>query len=242
MGPLTTFNPKAAIPEPARRFRSGSFDFKNAIQLDGINDTAFTNAFAVQPIVDFSISTWFRPVSFAVARGFLSTNRGVNTNMVSYYTGGLANSNLVVRINDSTGVQIQDTVTLSLLINTWYHLVSRGNFITKMVETFLDGTLIDIRSVPNWFGNYGGFGVDRSIPSASLWQGQRDETVFWKRAILDNEVDTYYNRGIGSNAYNITDLAGYWRFDETGSPATAADSSGNGNNMSLLNGPTFVPH
>jgi hypothetical protein len=58
------------------------------------------------------------------------------------------------------------------------------------------------------------------------------------RALTYNEIVAYQTGGRVLGA-STTGLVGYWNFDE-GSGTTAADSSGNGNNGTLTNGPTWT--
>jgi chitodextrinase len=58
------------------------------------------------------------------------------------------------------------------------------------------------------------------------------------RALTYQELLDYFHQPQVLGA-STTGLVGYWNFDE-GSGATAADSSGNGNNGTLMNGPTWT--
>ena len=56
---------------------------------------------------------------------------------------------------------------------------------------------------------------------------------------VTDRVSTHYNKGIPINHSGEADLQGYWKFDENGG-LTAADSSGNGNDGTLDNDPTWI--
>ena len=75
--------------------------------------------------------------------------------------------------------------------------------------------------------------------------GNWTDVAAFNTAIDADAVLTMYNNGtptlLTSNSGNYdysNNLIGYWKLDET-SGTTFADSSGNGNNMTLYNGPTF---
>ena len=241
MGPLTTFNPKAAIPEPVRRNRGGSFNFENAVQLDGVNDQVDATGFIGQPITDFAFSFWFNTSSTAGNRGLFGLNGAATSNNVRLR---ISAGFLTLRIWDTFGTTIIDSPSIiGLTANTWYHMVVVGNFTSKIVTLYLDSSSIIAVSVPNWFSNYGTITFSQSGGGASsTYLGKIDEATFWERTINQVEINRYYNLGIGSDSYDLTSIGAWWRLNETGSPATSADSSGNGNDLTLTNGPTFVAH
>ncbi len=71
---------------------------------------------------------------------------------------------------------------------------------------------------------------------SNLLTGSVDDVRVYSRALSAAEISTLYNYHISPPSGG---LAGWWKFDENGGTA-AADSSGNGNTGTLVNGPVFT--
>jgi len=71
--------------------------------------------------------------------------------------------------------------------------------------------------------------------------GLIDEVAIFNRALSAEEIKQHYKSGIGGGGGVVlpSGLAGYWEFDE-GTGSIAADSSGNKNDGTLINGPTWT--
>jgi hypothetical protein len=236
---IATLNPKAAIPEPFRRNRGGAFNFQNAMLMDGVNDECFTNALNGVPFTDFCYSFWFKR-NPALTGVIVSTNGLSNANNLRIGLTALAYD---LFLQNSAGGNMTSVPTFGFNSIDWQHIVFQGDFANKRIEAWINGTRVfSITTVGlTWFTSFGRLDFG-SAAGAAKSGGTFDEAALFYRFLSDREILTIYNNGIGSNSFSLDALQAYWKFNETGSPATAADSSGNGNNLTLLNGPTFVPH
>ncbi|NJO64376.1 MAG: hypothetical protein HC836_41270, partial [Richelia sp. RM2_1_2] len=63
----------------------------------------------------------------------------------------------------------------------------------------------------------------------------------YDRPLDEYEVKVLWGAGYGTRFVPANGLLARWSFDET-SGTTAFDSSGNGRNLTLVNGPIFVDH
>jgi len=71
------------------------------------------------------------------------------------------------------------------------------------------------------------------------FQGAIDEVRIYNKALTTADIQTLYQQTATSSSTNVPGLVAYWNFDE-GSGTIAADSSGNGNNGTLVNGPSWT--
>lgn len=231
-----------AFRRPARRTRTPlpGFSFGNALQFDGINDRAEVNVGAGEGLLppigrNGSFAAWVYPTKTAsngffvwgdtLARLAFATNNGnvffwdVNgTLLVTTVTPTLAAwQHLVVTWAD-TGTVVVSNVYVNAVFCTGISSVAWPTAATKFV-----------------LGNNTVTGGNRPFG------GRMDEVTLYDRALSVREVQTLYGAGIGPSYQPTQGLLGRWAFDETGG-TTAPDSSGNGRHLTLVNGPTFVPH
>ena len=71
-----------------------------------------------------------------------------------------------------------------------------------------------------------------------------DLVAVFGKALSDAEMVALYGGGdptTAGDASEISDLVGYWKFEE-GTGSTAADSSDEGNDATLNNSPTWTSH
>ncbi|MEK7786755.1 MAG: Ig-like domain-containing protein, partial [Chloroflexota bacterium] len=118
----------------------------------------------------------------------------------------------------------------------WYHFagVYDGTNATIYVNGVAKGTVVNAGTLattdpnPVWFGRNSG-GTDS-------FAGMLDEVRIWNVARTAAELQAAMNTPLtGAEA----GLAGYWRLDE-GAGLTAVDRTTNGNDGSLVNGPTWA--
>jgi hypothetical protein len=110
----------------------------------------------------------------------------------------------------------------------WHHVV--GVYSRPNQYLYVDGTLKAQESINYSVFNSLDINMGR-VFNAGYLNGDVDEAKIYNRALSAEEVRQEYE--------GVTNLVGYWKFDE-GNGTTAYDSSGNGNNGTLVNGPTWV--
>ena len=169
-------------------------------------------------------------------------------------TAGTTQSWLVFRSDGSVGAnqggmafqlrQSNNTVqtvyggTQSFTANVWYHVACTAD--GSNLRLYLNGTL-DAAAV-----TYNGTIANDATTNIQLGRLRQEDTLY----CLDGKLDDCFIVASALSGAQITALAagtldpatlspaGLWRFEE-GSGTTAADSSGNGNTGTLVNGPTW---
>lgn len=118
----------------------------------------------------------------------------------------------------------------------WHHnsLTNNGN----QIKLYIDGLFDSSKNLSlAWTGSNAPFIIGSTIlnPGQYPLNGQLDEVRFWNKTLTQEEIQ--------ANIYNEIEpqegLVGYWKFNE-GSGGIAHDSSGNGNDGILINGPTWT--
>jgi hypothetical protein len=117
----------------------------------------------------------------------------------------------------------------------WTHIAGTwdGDNPTETIKFYVNGVLASTAASG---GRLGDPAYDRpaSFGGETIYgryfNGTIDEVKIYDRALSAGEVWDEYSRATP---------VGYWKFDE-GTGATAYDNSGNGNNGTLINGPTWV--
>ena len=206
---------------------------------------------------DFTWAMWINSSSFASGNNYV-IDHGANGGLIQYYSNYLSYYNSTAgRLNSS-----------QLNLNTWYHaVVLRRSGTTyfyingKLVNSFVDSKDYPAQSVT--IGNYGGggYGWNGLIDEVKIYNyaltdseiqldyNQGKSLVLGSKGTESNGVtpsnsasraycppgNTEGNCGVGLNPAPV----GEWKMDE-GTSTTANDTSGNGSNGTLTNGPTWA--
>ncbi len=147
---------------------------------------------------------------------------------------------LGVSIND-----IQSLYTWAKDPDVWYHVCATfdGSLSeSERVKFYVDGDPIgtmsnnqsSISSSANEEFAIGTRNITREeSDSRRYFDGQIDDVRVWTRVLSDSEIQAMY-ADPSNPSLNGASLGGWWKFDDD-----ATDSSGNGNNLSGINSPTF---
>jgi hypothetical protein len=213
-----------------------------ALQFDGVDDYVMTANVATQPDT-YTIMLFFKTAS---------TNGGVLIGANENQDGSGGKGDRRIYINSSgqvyfgvysSGVQ---TVNSSASFNDgrWHHVAAQQS--SGGMKLFIDGNLVGSNAVTNddiTFSKYWIFGYTSmigdwpSLPSNFHFGGTIDEVSIWNVALSESQIQSYmHGPPIGMESGVLYS----WHFDE-GTGVTTRDASGNGNNGTLVNGPTWVP-
>jgi len=138
--------------------------------------------------------------------------------------------------------------------STWYHVAGTLNNSSKEYTLYVNGTpLSNVRNLAGVATSTGTQGLSGDNPhplvfgqrkwvsnavcsgpaGADYLDGKIDDIRLWNRELSSGDISSLYsNPGEFSNG---TDMKGWWKFDND-----ATDSSGEGNNLTGVNGPTFT--
>ena len=106
------------------------------------------------------------------------------------------------------------------------------------VSTYANGTLVDVYNGSGPIGDAHAtldelrIGGRSNDPAGKYFDGRIDDVRVWSTARTQVQIQTMMDQTLTGGE---TGLTGYWKFDE-GSGTTVADSTGNGNNGTLIDG------
>lgn len=158
--------------------------------------------------------------------------------VAGWWTG----SSFVHILSNDEGLNNGIPVGSGVVDGNWHHVAMTWKMNTENgFRSYLDGNLVAQRTssnspIPN---------MSTNVFMGSLWNageftnGIIDEVRIWGLALGQDTLKAWMNRRITSAHPAYAHLTGYWRFDE-GTGTTAGDSSGNGHDGTLENGPSWV--
>ena len=227
----------------------GATPFTNtySVDFDGTDDkmqagdsTTIANASV------FSISAWAR---FHVS-GFIFLASGT-TNQNRIYME-LYSTKVGVVVKNGAGGAARWTTSLSA--NTWYHIACTVDSGTS--KLFVDGvyraTNTSIATLSATAGDDLSIGTDNGNGmSAFAFDGNVDEVSLFSSALSDGgslsigdtaggDIATLYNSGVPGDISSLSPTS-WWRMGDNdgGTGTTITDQGSEGNNGTLVNGPTF---
>jgi DUF1680 family protein len=215
-------------PPPPVSWVTGKFG--NAVQLSGTGEYAELPAGIVSALTDFTVAAWVNPKQIITWSRIFDFGTGTGTYMFltvdagsgprfSITTGGYSAEQQINATSELTAGQwVHVAVTLSGNTGTLY--VNGTAVATNAAMTLNPSSLGDTTN--NWIGR-SQFG-DPDLPAMV------DEFQIYNRALSQSEVQSLLTSAGGSaGGGNVA----WYRFDET-SGNTAADSSGNGKNATVV--------
>jgi len=118
----------------------------------------------------------------------------------------------------------------------WHYFVGTYDSLTNVKNLYVDGILRDTTNPSGLLRlDTGPINIGhRECCSGYYFSGLIDEVRIYNRALAEDEAFQHY-QGVYQDE---SGLVGHWKFDDEGT--VALDSSGNGNNGTLVNGPTWV--
>jgi hypothetical protein len=228
-----------------------------AINLSGSNQyVSFPTGF-VSGLNDFSIATWVRLDSISDWSRVFDFGSGESVNMFLTPQNGSTGAVRFAITTSGNGNEQQITGSSALPTGAWTHVAvtKSGNTGTLYVNGSVVGTNNSMSLSPSSLGNTSQNWIGRSQYSADPYlDGQVDDFRIYNRALSSSEVSALASGGATPTPTNTpvgptntptntpTPSQGpmvWYEFNQS-SGTTASDSSGNGQNATLVNGPTWV--
>jgi hypothetical protein len=181
-------------------------------QIEGVNNS-------------WSIGGWFKLTSGASRIMFIydADNIGNTDDLYMYWNGSY------VRYQIGGGQAEKTSSITNLSDGSWHHILMIKDGANTLV--YEDGTLKDnVAFSGSNFTSSHTFRVGDKC-NINSWYGSIDDFRIYNRALSPKEVSDLYNYAPGP--------VGYWNLDDA-TGTTAKDLSGNGNNGTLTNGPTWT--
>lgn len=209
---------------------------------DGTNDeVTVADAGALRPGTgDFSLSLWVNPDTISGLKVLAGKTSGQTAGTsLGWWLAQTAANKFAFTVSKS-GDSSTATSTTTLSAGNWYHIVCvRSSGAPKI---YVDGTLEDTGTTPSVISIDGTdtlyFGSENSN---SHFDGELFGAALYNDALSADEVTYLYNFGLkgGGTDPTFVSAVGQWLMDEQ-SGTTAYDSSGNGRDGTLTNGPTHT--
>ena len=202
-----------------------------SLTFNGMNSFVRTNP-AGKVSAPFTVSAWVKPsISFASVSSTGNWQGAISTRIPNDFGFDMQVYTDKLHADIGTGstwVATSADASVSLPSTSWSHVTYvvslTGYTIYVNGSQVGSGTLYGTSLL--WDLSHGVyFGV---VGDGGYYSGGLDDIKIYNRALASTEVFDEFNS-----------LVGYWKFDET-TGATAADSSNNANNATLVNGPTWV--
>ncbi len=185
---------------------------------------------------DFTVEGWVYVRSYNKWSRLFEFADGPNTNDVFLALSGDVSGNPVMGIYTNNNGTPSFTANAQLPTNQWVHLACTMSNTTGTI--YINGTNVGsatLNIAPNVLrtNNY----IGRSAYSSDAYPNALfDEVRIWNVARTPVQIQSNMRHTLTGTEPN---LVGYWRFDD-GSGANSVDATGNGNDATLINGPTWV--
>jgi len=222
-----------------------------ALRFDGTDDyVRIPNSASLNPTTTVTVELWVKPASAASASDYRTVagkeiqsvgDRGgyaiiVNTDQTGigfYFTRDIGGGCAVPNLGGDEFYSVSPEV--------WHHIVGTYDRTQNLMLLYHNGSLaaslgpctaaVGTTTKPFYIGA----DPENNSAGTAEFQGVIDKVRIYNRTLSASEMQAHYN-GIFSDE---TGLIGLWHFDE-GTGTSTADTSGNGNNGTLFNGPQWV--
>jgi hypothetical protein len=202
-----------------------------AVRFDGTNDYVQVDSGNSPNLVNqsFSIELWAR-----------RTRAAVNDFLLNLGTASTVNNRLHI------GFRANNQMTFAFYSNDlnvdagaedllWHHWAFTFDSATKVRKMYRDGVLVGQDVATANFVGTGPLQIGQYI--GLYFRGPIDEVRVWKGAVLSPAtVQNWMFQEVNNAHPNFAALDGYWKFNESAG-SVATDSSGQGRNGNLFNGP-----
>lgn len=191
---------------------------------------------------DLTIETWIRfesvgsDVHIAGKYNTTGSNRSYNLR----FDGGAD----TIRFGNSSDGQgsteiILSSGTGSFTTNVWYHIAVTYDASAGTAKFYKNGSQLGSDATGGNTSIYNGtadFTISgRNASPIRFLDGEVDEMIVWSDIRTSGEISTSYNAGSGTcYVGNEAGMVAYWRFEDN-----ANDTHANGNNLTLVNSPTY---
>ncbi len=206
-------------------------DNASSLKLDGSNDWVSLPNLGLSGNPSFTIEMWFRPDSFSGTGILYFQGTETYNNAIGISVNSANIMNFFFWANDFN-------MPVSLSAGVWYHIAFSWDGSNRKV--YLNGT--DITNFGSQSGTFATPNVSNSNCRFGVRMGQEyfngaiDEARIWNVARTQTQIQSSLNRRLVGNE---SGLIAYYRLDDN-TGTTAIDSSSNGKNGTLTNGPTWV--
>ncbi|MBP9759118.1 prepilin-type N-terminal cleavage/methylation domain-containing protein [Candidatus Dojkabacteria bacterium] len=202
----------------------GSFTSANYHNIPDSND--------FDTVGSLTLTAWIKTGHSGTAQHIIGRANYCGTPCVRYSMFVSTGGYLQAYVGDGTGAGLQSAMSTSLINdNNWHHVSVVFDKIFNKIIFYIDGQKNNEVTLTKT-GSYSSTDnilIGGSAPFGFI--GSIDEVRVYSKVLNIDEMESLYNWAPSP----VT----HWKFDE-GTGSSANDSSGNGNNGTLTNGPTWV--
>lgn len=206
-----------------------------------MNDYVSAGVFSVSGSA-MTMLAWFRATDFGVAdASLLSKAKGTGESNHFWMLGTVDSGGikrLRTRIRTGTTTSSLTATSGTLVADTWHFAAAVYDGST--IELFLDGAAVGSVAKTGTLATSGSAGVwigsNPPTSTSKPFHGNIDEVAIFNKALSPQQIAAIYNASF-QGIYK--GLVGHWKMDET-SGTTAYDSSGKGNNGTLIGAATWT--
>ncbi|MEZ0610589.1 LamG-like jellyroll fold domain-containing protein [Fibrella sp. WM1] len=207
---------------------SNGYTSGQALSFDGIDDQVDAGWYYANISNNFTVETWVKPTQPLGANGFsdryaLHPVYGGGIQSAAYTGVGLAVGTNGIRVYEHSDNYLNSQLEHLVSVSDWTHVaVVYENNVPKL---YINGTLVKTGTAS---GRIPKPGVALGGYNLGHYAGSMDEVRLWSVSRTGAQIAAAYQQTLGSSEAN---LAGYWRFEETGNTAFNTISSGMQGNL-----------
>jgi hypothetical protein len=201
----------------------------NALWFDGTNDYVVADAVPLAN-ASFTIEAWARR----------DTTGTMDMIVTQDDSGGTSYRSLMFGFHWFGFVLdfIGDGVSSTNVDNTWHHWAGTFDASNRLRCLYRDGVLLATNVAAQNYQGSGQIFIGREpFDDPAYFAGMIDEVRIWSIARSQAEIQANMSHPLTGSESN---LIAYWKFDETAG-TTTCDSTTNGHNGTLFNGPQWTP-
>lgn len=213
----------------------------NSLDFSGSRYVNITNNTALNPTGSITIEAWIKADTWRSLswQGTIVGKDGWASGEQGYALRCGANGTLSFILGRGPNWEELVSASGAMQANKWYHVAGTWDGSTQRV--YVNGIQVGSRSFTGTIssGTYDvRIGMGAYAPGGLRdFDGQIDEVRIWNKAITQTNLRTFMCQRLNSNHPQDSALVAYYQFDET-TGTTAADSSGNSLNGTLVGSPT----
>jgi len=231
--------------------------FNRAMEFDGLNDYVNVGVLPISEYSAITYSVWFKVYSQGYGRIISSLYSGIDDIRI-YVIDDVLHGDF----DDSTAAYVSVNISN---ISDWHHVVLMhdGTYISMYLDGVIVGAPISDPTF-NWSGMNGITYIGMNTGGAGVFDGLVDELKIFDYALTEDDIKQEYNQGMavvlgstGTDSSGNPDNSANRKYCVPGDTATcnppvlelnmdekqgmtAYDTSGNGNDGTLTNGPTWA--
>ena len=215
-----------------------TFSNTKSLDFDGINDYVTADGiFGDINVNTGTVSTWIKKDSTSANDVVFKFDVDGNNQVGIIYV----NSSSILRYQYKAGgttKKVDHSVSIEGDGN-WHHIAITWDTSADEMKAYLDGSQVGTTQsgLGTWSGTVNAFTIGmNSIASNGFWTGHIDQFSMFTSVVA---IGTLYNGGTTPDLTGTSNMIGWWQMEE-GSGTTVADSSGNSNTATLVNGTAFA--